>query len=86
MARHQRLHRAFRRANTKRMNTRSTKYPHGVPSPCISVCTLDMDTGFCNGCKRTSDEIEFWAKMSEAEKEALLDVLEQRKVDTGSAY
>ena len=27
-----------------------------IVSPCISVCKMDPDTGFCEGCARTSQE------------------------------
>ena len=39
-----------------------------VPSPCISVCRMDMDTGFCEGCRRTLDEIAAWGRMGDDEK------------------
>ena len=32
----------------------------GVKSPCINVCTLDTDTGWCLGCARTAAEIAEW--------------------------
>ena len=34
----------------------------GVKSPCINVCTLDTDTGWCLGCARTAAEISEWPK------------------------
>jgi uncharacterized protein len=42
-----------------------------VPSPCMSVCRMDMDTGFCEGCLRTLDEIAAWGRMDEGEKRAV---------------
>jgi prolyl-tRNA editing enzyme YbaK/EbsC (Cys-tRNA(Pro) deacylase)/predicted Fe-S protein YdhL (DUF1289 family) len=33
-----------------------------VPSPCISVCRINADTGFCQGCFRTLEEISAWAR------------------------
>jgi predicted Fe-S protein YdhL (DUF1289 family) len=50
----------------------------GIPSPCISVCTVNVDTGFCNGCLRTLDEIECWPDMKEDEKAELLAELNTR--------
>ncbi|MES9906788.1 MAG: DUF1289 domain-containing protein [Sedimenticola sp.] len=29
-------------------------------SPCVGVCKLDDNTGWCFGCGRTSVEIEGW--------------------------
>ena len=31
-----------------------------IISPCISVCKMDEDTGFCEGCSRTSQEKILW--------------------------
>jgi predicted Fe-S protein YdhL (DUF1289 family) len=50
-----------------------------VPSPCISVCSLDEDTGFCRGCYRTGDEVETWERLTDDEKRNLLKRLEARK-------
>ena len=33
-----------------------------VPSPCINICTVDTDSGYCMGCSRTQDEIEKWGR------------------------
>ncbi|MBC7282361.1 DUF1289 domain-containing protein [Hoeflea sp.] len=32
-----------------------------VESPCILVCSIDINTGYCFGCGRTLDEIAGWA-------------------------
>ncbi|MFM8900946.1 MAG: DUF1289 domain-containing protein [Burkholderiales bacterium] len=39
-----------------------------VPSPCINVCRMNPTTGWCEGCKRSLDEIARWSVMPEAEK------------------
>ena len=31
-----------------------------IISPCISVCKMDEDTGFCEGCARSSQEKILW--------------------------
>ena len=49
-----------------------------VPSPCISVCTMNADTELCNGCYRTLDEIAAWSRMGDDEKRALWRVLVER--------
>jgi len=33
-----------------------------VPSPCISVCRVNAETGLCEGCFRTLGEISAWAR------------------------
>lgn len=45
-----------------------------VESPCISVCRMDDDSGFCEGCWRTRDEIARWGMADDAER---LDILER---------
>ena len=39
-----------------------------VPSPCVSVCRMDMHSGYCEGCRRTLDEIAAWGRMGDGEK------------------
>jgi uncharacterized protein len=53
--------------------------PEGdVPSPCISVCTMDAQTGLCIGCYRTLDEIAAWSGLDDARKRALWQRLLER--------
>ena len=49
-----------------------------VPSPCMSVCRMDMDTGLCEGCLRTLDEIAAWSRMGDEEKRATWRLIERR--------
>lgn len=41
-------------------------------SPCINVCTLNVDNGLCQGCWRTLDEITRWSRVSNDERLAIL--------------
>lgn len=50
-----------------------------VPTPCIKVCTIDDQTGFCKGCYRTLREVTLWPRMSDPQKQAVWDALEQRR-------
>jgi len=50
----------------------------GIPSPCVSVCTMDAETGWCDGCLRSLPEIAHWSVLSDAEKKALWPVLVER--------
>jgi predicted Fe-S protein YdhL (DUF1289 family) len=57
--------------------------PDPILTPCIGICTLD-DAGYCEGCRRTGDEIAAWSSMTAAEREHLMnDVLPRR--EAGSA-
>ncbi|WP_087461824.1 DUF1289 domain-containing protein [Oleiphilus messinensis] len=49
-----------------------------IESPCIRRCTLDQDD-VCIGCLRSLEEIKNWNKMSEAEKQLLIEDLKQRQ-------
>lgn len=49
-----------------------------VPSPCISVCRMSEDTGLCEGCWRTLDEIIQWSTADEPTKRAIWAQIEQR--------
>ncbi|MCS3395038.1 DUF1289 domain-containing protein [Burkholderia thailandensis] len=44
----------------------------GVPSPCTNVCRIDAKTGWCEGCRRTRDEIAGWRKLDDDAKRAVL--------------
>jgi len=50
-----------------------------VPSPCINVCRMDARSGLCEGCARTLDEIAGWAAMSEADKRAVWQSIDERR-------
>ncbi len=36
--------------------------PSPVPSPCVSLCKMDMERRYCMGCLRTIEEIIAWGK------------------------
>lgn len=52
-----------------------------VASPCIGVCHMDGDTGWCAGCLRTLDEIARWSVLDDVGKLAVCAVLPQRRLD-----
>ncbi len=49
-----------------------------VGSPCIDVCRLNPQTGLCEGCLRSRDEIRAWRTMTDTEKLQVLDDLTAR--------
>ncbi len=61
-------------------------------SPCVGVCGLDQDTGWCYGCGRTSMEIEGWQVFDDDKRERLEEelpnrvkqLLERRRAERGS--
>ena len=50
-----------------------------VGSPCSNICKMNPDTGRCEGCLRTLDEIAAWSGMSPEEKRAVLARLPARR-------
>ena len=49
-------------------------------SPCISVCKMDEDTGFCEGCARSSKEKILWKDKNTTDewKTTNLNVIQKR--------
>jgi len=56
-----------------------------VPSPCISVCSMDATRGLCSGCLRTLDEIAAWSTLDDAAKLAVWRRLAARRVEARRA-
>lgn len=57
----------------------SNDSPLSVASPCIGVCTLDEDSGFCLGCARDMKEVTAWRRLTDAQKAAILADLPRRR-------
>ncbi len=54
-----------------------------VASPCTNVCRIDRRTGWCEGCKRSLDEIGRWPHADDDERRAILAGLRHRVVKKG---
>ncbi len=52
-----------------------------VPSPCVSLCQIDADSGLCRGCLRTLDEIVAWGSADDAAKLAVWADIRRREQD-----
>ena len=50
-------------------------------SPCIRVCQMDEETGFCSGCFRTPEEIAKWLRYSDDERDAVIAGLGKRRAE-----
>ena len=42
-----------------------------IPSPCVSVCRMDAERVYCEGCLRSIDELRAWRASSDLEKKAI---------------
>ncbi|MGE3830914.1 MAG: DUF1289 domain-containing protein [Parvibaculaceae bacterium] len=49
-----------------------------IETPCIKICVVDPETGFCVGCGRTRGEIAGWLGFSAAERRAIMASLGTR--------
>jgi uncharacterized protein len=49
-----------------------------IETPCIKVCVVDPETGFCIGCGRTRGEIGAWLALSPAERHEIVAGLPER--------
>ena len=52
--------------------------PIEIETPCIKVCVVDPETGFCIGCGRTRDEIAGWLGYSPNERHSIMRDLPER--------
>ena len=50
-----------------------------VPSPCINVCRMVPETGLCEGCLRTIDEIVAWGRADDDFKRAVWAEIRRRE-------
>ncbi|MGE3347134.1 MAG: DUF1289 domain-containing protein [Ramlibacter sp.] len=49
-----------------------------VPSPCVSVCRMNGQTAWCDGCFRSLDEIAGWGRLDDGGKRVIWDRIAQR--------
>ena len=38
-----------------------------IPSPCVSVCRMDLQRTYCEGCLRSIDEFRAWRGSTDPE-------------------
>jgi uncharacterized protein len=50
-----------------------------VQSPCVKVCVLHPESGYCVGCLRTVEEISLWTKMAPETRAAIMAALPARR-------
>lgn len=49
-----------------------------IQSPCILICSIDLNTGYCFGCGRTRDEIAGWTGYSDETRSEVMAELPAR--------
>ena len=49
-----------------------------IESPCVQICVVDFDSGYCIGCGRSRDEIAGWITMDAPGRTAVMAELPDR--------
>jgi predicted Fe-S protein YdhL (DUF1289 family) len=49
-----------------------------IETPCIKICVVDPETGFCIGCGRTRAEIGGWLGFTPEERRGVMRELPER--------
>ncbi|WP_340107126.1 DUF1289 domain-containing protein [Pikeienuella sp. HZG-20] len=50
-----------------------------IDSPCVKICVIHPESGFCIGCYRTGDEIAAWSGMTPAARRVVMEELPARE-------
>jgi predicted Fe-S protein YdhL (DUF1289 family) len=50
-----------------------------METPCVSICVMSQETGLCEGCARTIEEIVSWSRMTAAERRRIMAELPGRR-------
>jgi len=53
--------------------------PKAIATPCVKVCVVDGESGLCLGCYRQLSEVAGWARLTEAERAAIMAELPGRR-------
>jgi uncharacterized protein len=49
-----------------------------IETPCIKICVVEPETGFCIGCGRTRMEIADWIAMAPDARRMVMALLDER--------
>ncbi len=49
-----------------------------IETPCVKLCVVDPDSGFCIGCGRSRSEIAGWIAMTPSERREVMAELDDR--------
>jgi hypothetical protein len=65
--------------NNQRIILTKKKYINKI-SPCIGLCKLDIQSGFCMGCLRTGQEIAMWSQIDHKQARYILEEIKSRTI------
>lgn len=49
-----------------------------IKTPCVKVCAVDGASGHCLGCGRTLGEIAQWARLTDDQRDLIMEDLPER--------
>jgi uncharacterized protein len=49
-----------------------------IETPCVKICVVEPETGYCIGCGRTRGEIASWLGITPAERAIIMRELPER--------
>ena len=55
----------------------SDPQPH-VPSPCVSICSMNPQSQWCEGCLSSLSEIGEWSRADDAQKRQVWRLIAER--------
>jgi len=64
------------------MTDSSTDEPE-IVSPCVGVCAMNAETGYCLGCYRNRDEIAGWLYASRDQRLGIVRMIRERREAAG---
>ena len=57
-----------------------------VKSPCIDVCKIDYESGYCIGCNRTIEEIANWGSFNDSQKKKILTKVKSKNISKQNVF
>ena len=57
-----------------------------VKSPCVAVCKIDYESGYCIGCKRTIEEITNWSILNDQQKKKILTKVKSKNTSKQKVF
>ena len=57
-----------------------------VKSPCIDVCKIDYESGYCIGCNRTIEEIANWGSFNDSQKKKILTKVKKKNISKKKVF
>ena len=57
-----------------------------VKSPCVAVCKIDYESGYCIGCKRTIEEITNWSIFNDSQKKKNVTKVKSKNISKQNVF